>query len=306
MNKFNVFIGKRNFKRIFIIYMIAAITAGAACLGTVGYIYRDKIRLAAVYEKTSAVFKKQGDSEKFRQSLAELADSADITDILLLDNRNNIVYSAKNTDIAGDTVFDLNRAEDGSRFLVTDKNSGAAFRLVKSDEFMLTSVFADDFTEIHDEYCEDNFYRSDFQNRHLYFISLLNKNPGDIKAYVISDPISVPYGMLLLKIAASILMLLFMLYWIIVAMWVYQNAEKARLNAPAWGIITLFTNLAGVFVYAVYKHISGVCTVCGAAQNRGNVFCTVCGSKIGATCTECGHSLKTGDEFCPKCGHKRG
>ena len=137
-------------------------------------------------------------------------------------------------------------------------------------------------------------------------ISLLGKNDGSTKAYVISNPQSVPYGMLSLKIAASVIMLLFMIYLIIVALWVYQNARKSKLSAPVWGIITLFTNVAGVLVYLIYKHINGICGFCGAVQSRGNIFCTECGKKIGITCDECGHFLKLSDNYCPKCGHKRG
>lgn len=62
------------------------------------------------------------------------------------------------------------------------------------------------------------------------------------------------------------LMLLFMVCLIIVALWVYQNALKSKLSAPAWGIITLFTNIAGVLVYLIYKHINDVCGYCGAVQ----------------------------------------
>ena len=40
MSKFNEFIEKRNFKKIFIIYIIIAIVLGAASVGAVGYVYR--------------------------------------------------------------------------------------------------------------------------------------------------------------------------------------------------------------------------------------------------------------------------
>lgn len=307
MNRFNTFIEKRNFKRIFIIYIIAAVICGIFCAGAVGYVFRDKIGLALQYEKTSEAFEKGSSSENLRQSIDSLADSSgDIVDVLLLDDKNNVTYSAKNTKLAWDSVFELNKSEIGSRFLVSGKNSDAAFRYVKKDEFMLRSVFANDFNEIHEEYDEEYFYLNNFQNKKLYMLSLLGKDRGGAKAYVISDPKPVLYGMMSLKVTASIIMLLFMIYWIIIALWVYQNARKSKLSAPVWGIITLFTNLAGVLVYAIYKHINGVCAFCGAVQSKGNVFCTFCGKTIGTTCEECGHSLKATDNYCPKCGHKRG
>lgn len=41
MKKFNAFIEKRNFKKIFIVYIIIAVICGAACAGAVGYIFRE-------------------------------------------------------------------------------------------------------------------------------------------------------------------------------------------------------------------------------------------------------------------------
>ena len=133
---------------------------------------------------------------------------------------------------------------------------------------------------------------------------IIKRCQNGARAYVISRPSPVWEGMLVLKAAASVLMLLFMIYWIIVALWVYQNAGRSGLSAPVWGIIALFANLAGVTVYLIYKHMSGFCGFCGAVQPRENVFCTVCGKRIGKTCAKCGHSLRKGNNFCAKCGNK--
>ncbi len=294
-----------NFKKIFLVYIIAAILCAGLCAGAAGYVYRDKISLALQYERASEAFYKQNTQEQQRQSIDRLAAASDdICDILLLDDKNRIVYSAKQSEFAADGTLELKKA-DGGRFLQSDAYPDAAFRFVKKEEWMLSAAFADRFTEIHEEYDEDNFYLDHFQNKTLYTISLLRQKGSDVKAYVISNPVPVPYGMLTLKIAASVLMLLFMIYWIIVALWVYQNARRSKLSAPVWGIVTLFTNLAGVLVYLVYKYLNNVCVSCGAVQAKGNIFCTHCGSKIGTTCSACGHVLKPSDHYCPKCGQKR-
>lgn len=51
MNKFNKFVEKRNFKKIFIIYIAVAIICGIACAGAVGYVFRDKISFAVQYKR---------------------------------------------------------------------------------------------------------------------------------------------------------------------------------------------------------------------------------------------------------------
>ena len=304
MNRFNMFIERRNFKKIFIVYVIIAVVCVIACAGAVGYVFKDKINLALQYERAGEALKRKSSDDKVKESIDRLAvSSGDICDVLILDDKNNIVYSAKDSDFASKGVFELKK-EDGGKFLHIGENDNAVFRFVKKDEFMLSAVFADDFKEIFDEYDEDNFYLDNFQNKSLYIISLLGKNDGT-KVYVISSPKSAEYAMLSLKIAASVIMLLFMIYWIIIALWVYQNAKKSRLSAPVWGIVTLFTNLAGVLVYLIYKHINLTCAFCGAVQAKENIFCTECGKKIGNKCISCGHFLKQSDNFCPKCGHKK-
>lgn len=192
----------------------------------------------------------------------------------------------------------------GDSFLVTDKNNDVAFRFVKKEEFMLSSVFAEKFSEIQDEFDETHFYLQNFQNKKVYIISFMRENTDGNKVYVISDPASVPYGWLSLKISTCIVMLLFMIYWVLTAMWVYQNAVRSRLYAPVWGIITLFTNLAGVLLYVIYKNINSVCAFCGAVQSSSNLFCVHCGKQIGISCVQCGSTLKMNDDYCPKCGHK--
>lgn len=121
------------------------------------------------------------------------ASSNDICDVLLLDDQNRVLYTAKQSDFALNGAFKLQRAE-GSRFLQSDQADGALFRFVKKDEFMLSAVFADDFQDIYDKYDEDTFYMDHLQNKKLYLISPLGKTDGNTKIYVISSPAPVPYG----------------------------------------------------------------------------------------------------------------
>lgn len=305
MSKLNVILDKWNFKKIFIGFIIISVIIGILCASGVGYIHRDKISFAIKYESINDKIEDDlSDIEKVKSDLSELSKaSSDIADILLLDNNNHILYSTNNLSLAGNETFDLKRDEENKRFLVSDKNKDIAFRFVKKDEFMLSSAFADKFSEVHDEYDEDNFYQSNFTNKKVYLLGLLNNHNSDNKIYIISDAKAVPNGILAIKLAASIMMFLFMLYWIIIALWVYQNARKSHISALPWGIAVLFTNLAGVLVYFIYKSKSDVCKFCGAVQKRGNLFCTNCGKKIGVNCPKCNATVKNDDNFCHNCGH---
>ena len=298
------FIENWNFKRIFVIYLIIAVVCAALCSAAIGYIYRDKLTLALKYNFAREALEKQGsaDTESLLSGIADA--SADVIDAITIDEQNTVTYSASNSAIVG-RRFSLKKDENG--LLTTDIYGGAALRFLSNDEFMLSAVFSDvlskfsDKTEKYEE--EEYFYLSGGKNAYLISRISADKKSG-ARTYVIINPTPVKYGTSALKAAAGIFMLLFMIYWVIIALWVYQNAEKSHLSAPIWGIITLCTNLAGVLVYTVYKHSNAVCPCCGAVQPRSNTFCTSCGAKIGLTCPECGHGTASGDNFCSSCGHK--
>lgn len=291
MNNFNEFIQKRNFKKIFTVYFIIAVITGIVCAGAAAYVYKDKIALAVNYEKADRAFEKAATADELKNAAEALAGSSnDITDILITDSNGR--YTSVNGWAA--KMLDFKRTRDG--YFTSDDYPDTVFKLVKKEEFMLRSVFTEKLND------DSEFER--FGSQKLYTVSLLGKSKNNIKGYVISNPQPVLYGDLTLKLTASIVMLLFMIYWIIIALWVYQNAKKSKLSAPVWGIITLFTNLLGVLLYVIYKTTNGVCAYCGAILQRGGVFCTYCGHKNGVTCEKCGSPIPPSGCYCPKCGNK--
>lgn len=304
MSSFNKFIKHLNFKKILILYLIFLFIVGIICAGSVGYIYRDKIQFVFQYQRMSErLEKKDVDIQTVKQEMNTMAAaSEDIVDILLLDNQNNILYSSKNSKLAWDRSLNLSKSDGGGDFLVSDQNSNIAFRFVGKDEFILSSIFAGNFSQIYDEYDKENFYQTNFLNKEVYLLSFLRGGEDGSKIYVIADVSPVPYGVSSIKIAAAAAMLLFMLYWIIAAVWVYQNALKSHLSAPFWGIAVLFTNIAGILVYMLYKHMNCICTFCGAVQSKTNLYCTNCGKKIALKCPACGQTLEKNDRYCCKCG----
>lgn len=306
VSSFNRIIEKLNFKKFFVGYIILSLVAGILCAGWVGYVYRDKIQFVLHYQQVSERLEKGvADSQTVKMYLDELSQSSkDIKDILLLDNQNNILYSCKNSNLAWDHTLNLKKSDGGGDFLVSDQNSDIAFRFVGKHEFILSSVLAGNFSEIYDEYDKENFYQTNFLNKKVYLLSFMRGGEDGSKIYVIGDASPVPYGAFSVKMAAAAAMLLFMLYWIITALWVYQNAMKAHLSAPFWGMAVLFTNIAGVLVYSLYKHMNSICPFCGAVQTRTNLFCTSCGKKIGISCPECGQTLEKNDSYCCGCGKK--
>lgn len=62
-----------------------------------------------------------------------------------------------------------------------------------------------------------------------------------------------------IKAAAALAMLFFCVYWVLIALWMYNDASKCRLSPLYWGLIGLFTNLIGLIVYKIYKRGMTVC-----------------------------------------------
>ena len=51
MNKLEKILSKWNFKKIATWYLILAVVAGLACVGTVGFIYRERLNFAWQYSR---------------------------------------------------------------------------------------------------------------------------------------------------------------------------------------------------------------------------------------------------------------
>ncbi|MEA5038265.1 MAG: zinc ribbon domain-containing protein [Clostridiaceae bacterium] len=296
-------ISKWNFKKIAITFIIAAVITAIGCVAAAGFVYKDRIAFAWQYAHVSEAAEKQ-DATNLQTELDKLASSSsDVVDILMLDSSNNVVYSAKNSEFSAGQ-FNLSRAGANKEYLISDTDSNVVFKYVRDDEFMLNSVFNTDFGKIRDEYRDVSFFENDFGRKTVYILSFLGEKDSGSKIYIISSPTTVAGGVLTLKIVMTVAVLFFMIYWVLVALWAYQNAAKSKLYPVFWGIIVLLTNVVGIIVYLLYKRENAACSVCGASQSRQHLYCTSCGAKLGATCKNCGAHIGKKDLFCPNCGGK--
>lgn len=300
MNNMQKILSKWNFKKIAIAYIIVAVVAAVACCACVGVVFKERIAVAWQYSQVSDAAQKQ-DVTKLKSEIDKLAASSnDITDVMILDDKNHVTYSAKKSDFANG-IFNLEPDAKDENYLVSDKNSSVVFKYVDSKEFMLASVLNNDFEELKDEYDSKSFYEQGFNQKTVNMLSYIKCGDND-KVYVLSAPTSVSGGMLTLKIAACVLMLFFMVYWVLVALWAYQNAKKHKLNGLFWGIIVLFTNVVGAAVYLLYKNGNTTCSHCSTSQSRQHIYCSNCGEKIGITCSHCGAPVTKNDKYCTVCG----
>lgn len=303
MNRLEAILSKWNFKKIAIWYLILAVIAGAACVGTVGFIYKERLNFAWQY---SRIHEAKDDAALKTAADKTAAASADVVDVLIVGSDNKVVYSAKNSEFASGTL-ELKKVGSEKKYLISDDHPNAAFQYVKSEEFMVNSIINKDFGKIRSDYDDDSAFESALSGKTVYMLSRLwgsLETDSDSMVYVITVPTTVPNGMTAIKATAALAMLFFCVYWVLVALWMYKDAAKCKLSALGWGLIGLFTNLIGLIVYKIYKRSMAVCPECGAAQGADHLYCSFCGEQLGIKCSACGCKLSPKDRFCHRCGKK--
>ena len=229
--------------------------------------------------------------------------SADVVDVLILDGSNQVTYSAKNSEFASGTL-DLVKSGSEKKYLTSAEHPDAVFQYVKGEEFMLKSIINKDFGKIRSDYDDDSAFEVGLAQKSIYMLSRVGVHGSDDKVYVITIPTTVPGGMTAIKAAAALAMLFFCVYWVLIALWMYNDASKCRLSPLYWGLIGLFTNLIGLIVYKIYKRGMTVCPNCGTAQSMDHLYCSSCGVQLGTRCDSCGCRVGSKDSFCHHCGNK--
>lgn len=103
----------------------------------------------------------------------------------------------------------------------------------------------------------------------------------------------------------KIYQLAFILFWFLLALWVYMDARRRNSNAAAWGILTLLTSVVGWSVYLVARPELASCSACGREQAQALKYCTACGAALKNCCPQCRSRLLDDWLFCGDCGYKR-
>lgn len=296
-------IEKLNFKKIIMLYIISALIIGIILIIFTFTKYKDKINLLYKYHDISESFKEQNyNEEKVKSKINNLSqNSNDIVDILILNSNNKIKYSSngKYTDEL------LLESVSGEKDYYLNNNNSTLFKLIKGKNLAIQSFLSEEYIAEYFDSDNDAFYEASFNTKNNYYIAYaINKYSKD-KLYFIIDLTPVSGGALCLKIDLVILVFYFMLYWIILALMIYQNALKINLNPYFWGGITLLTNIVGAIIYLIYKKSGIVCDTCHTYQNKTNIYCTACGNKLNDTCINCNHIIKEKELYCSNCGSRK-
>ena len=304
----NNFIEKIPFKKVVLIYIIVAILVGISLILFIGNAFQSKLTFIYEYHRIHETLENNhNDLESIKEEIKNMSNnSEDVVDVLILNKENKIVYSSKNSEFANQEEFTLNKADNMTNdYFVNPNNNMAIFRLATNKELIINTALSNFDTEIQKESEDQIFYESNFNNKQVYLLSYIaNQDTGE-KIYFINEIHPVENGKMYIKVTLAIMMFFFMIYWVLLALYIYQNALKSKLNPYLWGGITLITNIAGVITYMIYKQNQKTCFKCGASQDKSHIHCTYCGTKLNETFHTCGSVLNRNDKYCAKCGEKR-
>lgn len=106
------------------------------------------------------------------------------------------------------------------------------------------------------------------------------------------------------RLCMGIYQICFILFWLLIPIWVYQDARRRPTNAAAWGILTLLTSVVGWVVYLIARPLTIKCPACGLEQPDTLKFCNSCGISLKNCCSQCGAELREEWQYCGECGHK--
>lgn len=93
------------------------------------------------------------------------------------------------------------------------------------------------------------------------------------------------------------------IYWLLIAAWLYKAAVLSGMNGLLWFILGLCGNLfAAILFHLVRSFKRQKCSSCGHYSSTAAKYCAECGAALTGKCPECGETVHPDDKFCPSCG----
>jgi hypothetical protein len=104
-------------------------------------------------------------------------------------------------------------------------------------------------------------------------------------------------------------------FWIVIIVWVYRDAESRRMNGAIWALVAFFLHFLGLIVYLLVRSghpavappagpAPAACPQCGKPVGKDQAYCASCGQRLRPACPKCGAGVQPGWKACPACGEK--
>lgn len=102
--------------------------------------------------------------------------------------------------------------------------------------------------------------------------------------------------------------------WLVLAFWVYKDAENRGLNGLLWALLVFIGNLIALIIYLIVRSerktsaaaggtpAKSACPSCGQDVASNFKFCPNCGRSVQTSCPACDKPVESSWKACPHCG----
>lgn len=282
------------------------------CIGFAD-IWNAKQERSKVKEINSLV-QSQGITENVKKLINDFIKKYPRTaNIIICDAKGSILFKANDQIVEGKTTFDV----------TPDNREPGLYRMKNGYmRFMPIPKKIEPFSFMTAPNMEQDNHDKKGMNRDKRFSSSLNRGPknpdmgrlfinsfniGDdgMKIYYISGHFQENKMIEMLSITHGVVRILFLLFWVLLAVWVFKDSKARGFNKAFWGLLTLFTGLIGAAIYLIVIYRLRFCSICRHKVEEAANYCQECGSILKTKCSECGEMNRLDWNYCINCGKKK-
>ncbi|MGE5329321.1 MAG: zinc ribbon domain-containing protein [Deltaproteobacteria bacterium] len=260
----------------------------------------------------NSIIQAKGLSNEAKTAIASfMKDYPRTKNIILCDEKGNIVYKANEQYVQGESIFDILKDEQQPGMYRMKKGPGRFMPIPKREIFSLIPP-SDSQAERGFENSPnrrnsiepfDDMHRG--AKRNPDFISSFDISGKSMKIYFISGRFEENKMIDMFFVSHQVLRLLILIFWVLLAVWVYDDSKKRGLQQIVWGLITLFTGLIGFIIYLIVRKRLSFCSNCKAEVTKEANYCYQCGNALKIKCDSCESMMNFEWNYCVNCGKKR-
>jgi RNA polymerase subunit RPABC4/transcription elongation factor Spt4 len=107
--------------------------------------------------------------------------------------------------------------------------------------------------------------------------------------------------------------LILLFFWVLVSVWVYNDAEKKNMSGILWGLLVFVGNIIGLIIYLIVRSgtlasatnvpaLQKKCPSCAQSIREDFKLCPHCGTNLKNECPKCSKYVESDWKVCPYCG----
>lgn len=228
--------------------------------------------------------------------------------IIICDNKGSIIYKATDQLVKGKKSFDISKDDREPGIFRMNRGSERFMPIPERELFALIPSSNSGARKGTDTNFNRKNSMNQFDNNHRGnpdFINSFDISGKEMKIYYISGRFEENNMIDMFFISHQVLRLLILSFWVLLAVWVYEDSKKRGLQQIFWGLITLLTGIIGLIIYLFTRHRLHFCGECKVKVDKQASFCQECGSILKTKCSDCGSMMNLEWNHCTNCGKKK-